>query len=518
MRQLEVDAPEVQVTRRVYRSGEGEYLINRQPCRLRDIRDLFAGQGVAGGAYSIIEQGKVDSLLQSSPQQRRLIFEEAAGISRFKQKRVESIRRLERVEQNLLRLSDIVDELGSRLRSVRMQAGKAQKYKERSDRLRDLRTQVGLADWRELTDKLRKLDAEVAAAGKPVPIAPTAFGPGRRVAQGVGKQADAIQQQIQQSASRAAAARERIAQCDSTRSSQMARSDELLMESDRLQRQLLSMTSRVGDSQQLVAETTRQLDEAEGQFAGQQGRLQGQQAELQEAKQQLADTRRQLDGWRSEHTDAVRKVALLDNQIHVLQSQQTSAQAAVERYTAALEELNSTRETHAEQLAGATAQVDRLSPAVEKSAAALHTAEKNLRMARKQLSQSQKTVADLQGRLTGARERANVLEELERRLDGLSAGVKEVIRRSQEDPNGPFGQVRGVVADLLHVDVDMAPLVEVALSERANYLVVTQTTALVEELLREENLLAGRTGFLRLDVPAPASAVDRVDLSAEPGG
>jgi chromosome segregation protein len=134
-RLLAIDTPEVHVTRRVYRSGEGEYLINRQPCRLRDIRDLFAGTGAATEAYSVIEQGKVDVLLQSSPRDRRLIFEEAAGISRFKAKKIEALRRLERVEQNLLRLSDIVDEVDNRLRAVRMQASKARRYKEYADRL-----------------------------------------------------------------------------------------------------------------------------------------------------------------------------------------------------------------------------------------------------------------------------------------------------------------------------------------------------------------------------------------------
>ena len=97
-----IDAKEVHVTRRVYRSGEGEYLINRQPCRLRDIRDLLAGTGITTEAYCIIEQGKVDALLQSSPRDRRVIFEEAAGISQFKAKKATATRRLERVEQNLL--------------------------------------------------------------------------------------------------------------------------------------------------------------------------------------------------------------------------------------------------------------------------------------------------------------------------------------------------------------------------------------------------------------------------------
>ena len=130
---LPFDAPEVHVTRRVYRSGEAEYLINRQPARLKDIKDMFRGTGVGTDAYSIIEQGKVDKLLQASAKDRRAIFEEAAGISRFKAKKVEAQRRLERVDQNLLRLRDIVDEVESRLKSVRNQASKARRYREYSN-------------------------------------------------------------------------------------------------------------------------------------------------------------------------------------------------------------------------------------------------------------------------------------------------------------------------------------------------------------------------------------------------
>src|SRR5215471_1845720 len=157
---LALDTPEVHVTRRVYRSGEGEYLINRQPCRLRDIRDLFAGTGIATEAYSVIEQGKVDVMLQSSPKDRRAIFEEASGISRFKAKKVEAQRRLERVDQNLLRLGDIVEEVASRLKSARAQAAKARRYKEHADRLQLLRTQVSLVDWRDCGRRLEEIEAQ----------------------------------------------------------------------------------------------------------------------------------------------------------------------------------------------------------------------------------------------------------------------------------------------------------------------------------------------------------------------
>lgn len=162
-RRLAIDSDEVHITRRIYRSGEGEYLINRQPCRLRDIRDLLSGTGMGTQAYSIIEQGKVDILLQSSARERRVIFEEAAGISRFKVKKLEALRRLERVEQNLLRLSDIVDEVDNRLRSVRAQASKARRYREHTTRLQELRTQVGLVDWRQLAEKLAVYESQIAA-------------------------------------------------------------------------------------------------------------------------------------------------------------------------------------------------------------------------------------------------------------------------------------------------------------------------------------------------------------------
>src|SRR5437588_3549292 len=145
---------EIQITRRVYRSGEGEYLINQQLCRLRDIKELFLGSGAGSDAYCIIEQGRVDVLLQASTKERRTIFEEAAGISRFKAKKTETLRKLERVDQNLQRLQDIIDEVDKQLRSVKLQAAKAQRYQEYSARLKELRLGLGLEEYHELTEKL----------------------------------------------------------------------------------------------------------------------------------------------------------------------------------------------------------------------------------------------------------------------------------------------------------------------------------------------------------------------------
>lgn len=151
---FQTESAEVQVTRRVYRNGDSEYLINRKICRLKDIKDLFMGSGAGSDAYCIIEQGKVDGLLQSSPKERRIIFDEAAGISRFKVKKLESLRRLERVDQNVERLKDILEEVERQLKTVRLQATKAQKWQEYSDRLKELRLNLGLQEYSQLTENL----------------------------------------------------------------------------------------------------------------------------------------------------------------------------------------------------------------------------------------------------------------------------------------------------------------------------------------------------------------------------
>src|SRR5262249_29819835 len=158
---LATESEEVQITRRVYRSGEGEYLINGQVCRLKDIKDLFLGSGAGADAYSIIEQGRVDILLQASTKERRTIFEEAAGISRFKARKIETLRKLERVDLNLQRLRDILDEVEKQLRSVKLQAAKAQRYQEYSTRLRELRIALGLREYHTLNDQLTTQAAEL---------------------------------------------------------------------------------------------------------------------------------------------------------------------------------------------------------------------------------------------------------------------------------------------------------------------------------------------------------------------
>src|SRR3990172_8093435 len=146
---------EIMITRRLFRSGESEYSINRVPCRLKDIIDLFLGTGVGNKAYSIVEQGRVDEIVNAKPEERRIIIEEAAGTSKYKSRKLVAERKLERTQQNLLRVSDIVREIERQIRSMELQAKKAERYKSLKQELKE-------KDLAYTTLLRQKLDEEIA--------------------------------------------------------------------------------------------------------------------------------------------------------------------------------------------------------------------------------------------------------------------------------------------------------------------------------------------------------------------
>ena len=347
---LPIDSPDVHITRRVYRSGEGEYLINRQPCRLRDIRDLLAGTGITTEAYSIIEQGKVDAILQSSPRDRRMIFEEAAGISRFKAKQQAAARRLERVEQNLLRLSDIVDEVESRLRSVRTQAGKARRYREHANRLQHLRTQVGLVDWRALTKQIAAREAQLAESQRRHEESEVTLARHEAQAQELEQQIEASAGRLRQVEGEASATREQIAARQAAIEHQRTRHTELEQEIARFRRQLAAMSTRAGSASELVRGAAEQLAQAQSQFDEAQQVLERHLTLVQRSRGEVDSVRAELDQQRSLHEEAVRSVTLLGNQLQVLRSRLTNAQAALRQCDAQLEELDEQRNALAAEL------------------------------------------------------------------------------------------------------------------------------------------------------------------------
>ena len=158
---LDTDFDEVSLGRRVYRDGHGEYLINKQPCRLKDIQNLLMDTGIGRSSYSIMEQGKIDQLLSSKPEDRRAVFEEAAGITKYKAQKKEALRKLDYTEANLVRLRDIVEEVERQMRSLQRQAGKARRYQTLHSDVKVLDLHLSHKQWREQLAEKEELETSI---------------------------------------------------------------------------------------------------------------------------------------------------------------------------------------------------------------------------------------------------------------------------------------------------------------------------------------------------------------------
>ncbi|MBC8134931.1 MAG: AAA family ATPase, partial [Fibrella sp.] len=161
---LPLDFSEVTVTRRAYRNGETEYLLNKTQCRLKDITDLFLDTGVGRGAYAIVNQSEVDSILSARAEDRRELFEEAAGIKKYRVKKREAQRKLEATDANLLRIHDITSEVDANLAPLAAQAASARRFNELSERLREIEVGQLAADYKRLADEIAMLREQSESA------------------------------------------------------------------------------------------------------------------------------------------------------------------------------------------------------------------------------------------------------------------------------------------------------------------------------------------------------------------
>ncbi|MBP3284513.1 MAG: chromosome segregation protein SMC [Clostridia bacterium] len=158
---LPINFSEVAVTRRVYRSGESEYFINKSACRLKDIIELFMGTGIGKDGYSIIGQGRIDEILSNNSEERRNVFEEAANISKYKARKAETEKKLDATCQNLLRINDIISELESQIEPLKIQSEKAQKYLTLRDELRILEINLFIIDFEKIEETLKQITAHM---------------------------------------------------------------------------------------------------------------------------------------------------------------------------------------------------------------------------------------------------------------------------------------------------------------------------------------------------------------------
>jgi len=509
-RLLAVDADEVELTRRVYRDGTGEYLINGEIARLKDFKEMFLGSGAGANGYTIIAQGRVDELLQASTKDRREIFDEAAGISRFKARKTEALRKLAAVEINLTRSKDRLDSFETQLRTLRMQAAKAQKHREYSDRLRALRVGLGAREYRELTTSLEaerrllaELQAEVAGANRQTDELEESL---RDLDRSVSRAEDGLRHQE----GRLADARQLIAAHESTLKHERSAAAEHEAELLRIGRQRAELGARTRVIEADAARAAIDATSADDALRAEQHAADVAGAVLAEVAERVAELDRAIAADRERQFQLVGAAATARSTTSASLVQVERLQKEYARKLAEIEQSGARRAALANALDGLSRADADVQARLCDARGRLHELQRDRDELAGRAGQVQESLESLRVRQGDLHGRVTVLEALEQELDGLGAGVRLVLERVNSEratlaPGGareefssdeppPLSDIVGLVADLLRVPHEIAPLVELALGDAAQRFIVRSLD--IEALARRVGDLPGRVGFI----------------------
>jgi len=502
------DLDEVKVTRRLYRSGESEYLLNDNACRLKDIRELFMGTGIGADAYSIIEQGRVEQLLQTNKSDRRAIFEEAAGISKYKARRKEATRKLDRTEQNLLRLTDVVAEIDKSLRSIKYQAGKARNYQTYSARLNDLRLHKYMFDYHQVVVKTEKTSERLIDTQEGLELAAVEANDVQVRLDELSGIIDAALGEVRQAENKLLESTGQIENQTDRISHGGARCTELLAQIAKARVQIQSLAVQKNELQQEVNVDQENITTAEAELAVKQSELETLQSARQEEAMQLVENRAQLEDEKSGLFDIVRRTAQLHNDIKACDVRVNSLEGQKERLSDRSGQISSEVEEQVSirvQLSGKLTELETL---LTTSREQLELKRQDLAALDGQRAQNSENLSTAKEYRSGLISRQQILGDLENKLEGIDQGVQQILKARRENRES-FFYIKGMVAELISADVSYASIVDSALANHAQFLVANSTTAALadSDTLSE---LRGRVQMICLDAIDKPSGVEYI--------
>ena len=492
--------PEVTVTRRLFRSGESEYLINRAHCRLLDIVELFLGTGVGTRAYSIIEQGRVGLIVSSKPEDRRLLIEEAAGVTKYKSRRRAAERKMEATEANLLRVADLVAELGKRLDSLGRQARKAEKYRTLKARAREIELHQAAHRWlalaaeqKQLAERLEALGGTERAAVESVRALEDAIAEERGALdreaerlQGLATTAHALESEVQRDEQNLTHWREDLAAAGTAQETSAAELAELRGQAEALGARVVALEAELATLSETSAAETAALHRA------QEG-LEAVQAMQAEAGGQMEQDRLLLLGLAARVANHENNLVNLAAKREELGQRRAAAEAEAETLRGQVGALERER-------ADCNRAVTRSRQLSLELAERRGAEEESLGRLRAAFAEHEVSVIALREELADRRSRLHSLEEIQRHYEGFDRGVRAVMRHAAEA--APGHGVKGLVADVLATSARFEKAVEAALGARLQHVLVegrAEAFGLAEHLRR---VAEGRSTFLPLSALA----------------
>ncbi|MGB0587068.1 MAG: chromosome segregation protein SMC [Limisphaerales bacterium] len=489
---VDLSFTEVTVTRRVFRDGGSEYFLNGASCRLRDIQQLFMGTGIGRNSYSIMAQGQITNIIKSKPSERRVVFEEAAGITKFKQQKKEALRKLDYTEQNLLRLEDTIREVKRQIGSLQRQAGKARRYQKVVDELRELETKLARHEYDTIDTEL----------------------------QGIRKESEHIRDNLENHSSRIIEEetalkelRQTLTELDRQISATQQRGLELKSEVERHE-------NRIQYNEQRMEELAAQHADAEADIAGAQERRKQVDAELEGINQQLSDSGHSLDrarqhvsekrsvvetaeseisqrqselnGTNNEATQLTQRLTGSRNQLNALELQNQGNAARLEKLSAEKIQLEEERSKLETSLSEFERSVEDDSLHVETHRGTVEERQARLSVIGTDLSGTEESLDELLQRQAEAKSRKDVLKQLIESKEGFSAGAQTVLTQ--------FDSAIGSLADQIRVPDEHVRAVEAALGTNLQLVITEQPQSADQMLQRLAQGEQGRASIVALEL------------------
>ena len=525
---LGVDYNEVAIGRRVFRDGRSEYRINGTVCRLKDIHDLFAGTGVGRAAYSIMAQGQIDMLLSSKPEDRRTVFEEAAGITKFKSQKKEALRKLDYTEANLLRVADIVAEVKRQMGSLQRQAAKARRYQALLEDTRTLDTHLAHKHYSDFSAEKAETENHILA---------------------LSRQLEDLQARLRTAEEEASITRETYHSIESS-------INQLRQQAQELRSQVQSAEGRIGFNKERAEELESRIRQNEEQIETSQHLLETQRREMIEADEQVLAIRANLETRQlavnehlAVHQAIVPDRSRLDDErrhtreaIRLCEGRIASAEARVQSLTSQIatdrqrtDALEHDRLQAAQARESSQTEFDLLQQQIEDLEATRNELDERLQACANQIADKRRQrdtldaeLTELERSITQRRSRLEVLEALLQKGEGLAQGTQQVLK-GLDNPEVYATGVRGLLASAIEVEERFIPAIEAALSDHLQAVLLTESelaTQIIEVLtgkkLGKATLIARDLGELRV-APEPqllpqggvAWAIDKVHAKPE---
>ncbi len=480
---VEVAYDEVTLTRRVFRDGGSEYFINKTPCRLKDIQQIFMGTGMGKTSYSIMAQGNITQILSSKPDDRRMVFEEAAGITKYKSQKKEALRKLEYTDQNLLRVADLIREVKRQIGSLQRQAGKARRYKQLSTELQHLDTQLARHQFDVLHAEITERAASAEKLRVEMEVCSASLLRAEDEIQQLRARLSELEQEINASQQRGLELKGQIDRHESRIHFNDERLKELENQNARARHEITESEER-----KLVAE--EELKIVSERLAASNASLDQHRAALNEKRGSLskveADLSRQQETLRQAQSDAfaaAQQLGRVRNEINALDLQKQGNVVRLEKLSSEKIQLEEERTRLETRLTEFAANVEAEKLGVQTSRGTVEQRQERLREIQTEMNQVGQELDGVVRQQAENRSRLNVLEQLQESHEGFSGGTLAALKQTQS--------VLGSLADKIRVPDRYIPAIEAALGHHLQ-LVLTEQPEAAQQILAD--LSAGKKG------------------------